>query len=82
MDHVDEVMDSSYDVELVTDCPNEDCKDDFGLPVKVQNAPDMDLRIAKARHKSSYFDLNAQIMQCPGCLKTCSHHNLVRNSLN
>ena len=76
LDHIDKVMDSSYGVELATDCPKE-----FGSPVKVQNEPDIDTQIAKARHKSSCCDLNAQLIQYPKCLKTCSHNNFVHNLL-
>ena len=71
LDHADEVIDPSYSVKLVTDCPKEGCKDDFVSQEKVQNAPDIDKRIAKARHNASHCDLNAQLMQCPVCLETC-----------
>ena len=73
-------MDSSYGVELVTDCPGE-CKDKFESPVKVKNAPDIDTQIAQARHKSPCRGLNAQLMQCPECCETCSHHIIVHNLL-
>ena len=41
-DHADEVIDPSYSVKLVTDCPKDRCKDDFGSQGKVQTAPDID----------------------------------------
>ena len=81
LDHVDEVMDSSYGVKLMTDCPMEQCKGDFGLQGKVQNVPNIDAGISKARHKSSYCGLGAQLMQYSVCLTICSHHDLVHNLL-
>ena len=66
-DHVHEVMDSPYSVELVKDCPAE-CKHDFGLSVKVQNVSDIDTKITKLRHNLSCCAQNAQLMQCQKCL--------------
>ena len=81
MDNVDEFMDSTYGVELVTDCPKEGCKNELGSPPKVENALDIDMCIAKARHKCSYGEMKAQLMHCPVCLETFSHQDLVANSL-
>ena len=78
---VDEFMDSTYGVELVTDCPKEGCKNELGSSPKVENAPDTNTRIAKARHKGAFREMNAQLMHCPVCLETCSHQDLVENSL-
>ena len=81
LDHIDEFMDSTYGVELVTDCPKEGCKNELGSPVKVKHAPDIDTRIEKARHKCSYSEMKAQLMHCPVCFETFSHRDLVANSL-
>ena len=67
LDNVDAFMDSTYGVELVTDCPEEGCKNEFGSSPKVENAPDIDLCIAKARHKCFYREMKAQLMHCPVC---------------
>ena len=37
--NVDEFMDSTYGVELVTDCPKEGCKNELGSSPRVENAP-------------------------------------------
>ena len=78
--YVDAVMDSSYGVELVTNCPH-GCTNDDSTHVKVENANDIDTRIARARHKSTCENLNAQLMQCPTCHNLVSHHDLVHNSI-
>ena len=71
--NVDEFMDSTYGVELVTDCPKKGCMNELGSSPKVENAPDTSMRIAKARHKSAFLEMNAQLMHCPVCRQTCSH---------
>ena len=68
-------------VELVTDCPKEGCKNEVGSSPRVENTPDTNTRIAKARHKCAFCEMNAQLMHCPVCRETCSHQDLVENSL-
>ena len=58
-----------------------DTANDSGLQGKVQNAPDIDMRFAKEGLKSSFRGVNAQLIQCSLFLETCSHHDLVHNSL-
>ena len=75
-------MDSSYGVELVKACPHGCKQENDGAPVQVENVPDIDRSIARARHKETCKSVNAKLMQCPQCGETCSHHELVSNSLN
>ena len=54
--YVDTVIDSSYGVELVANCPH-GCINDDNRPVIVMNSNNIDIKIKEAHHKSTYESL-------------------------
>ena len=73
-------MDLSYDVELISTYPDGwQTEDD--VSVSLSNAPDIERRIAKARHKNTCNEMKAQLNQCQECSKMFLHFDMVQNSL-
>ena len=56
-------------------------QNELGSSPNVENAPDTNMCIAKARHTGAYGEMKAQLMHCPVCFETYSHQDLVTNSL-
>ena len=80
--HVDKVMDSFYGVKLVKAFPHGCKRKNDGAPMKVENVPDINGSIARAWRKETCKSINSKLMQCSQCGETCSHHEVVSNSLN